>query len=269
MAVTFEAASGLLAEVGQADSLALASQALPHGAYTTLRTYRGGRVLRLADHVRRLEESVALEGQAAALDEETLRRAVAQALHLTHHPESRIRVTFAPPRLFVSIEPFVPMPERLHRQGVVCVTLPLQRENPRAKDTHFIATAAEAYGTLPAGAHEGLLTGQDGAILEGLSSNFFGIKDGVLSTEESRALPGITRALVLEVAAGVLPVSRLAVRSQDLPTLAEAFITSASRGILPVVRVDEVRIGDGHPGPTTRELMRRFEELIEREAEPL
>jgi branched-chain amino acid aminotransferase len=170
--------------------------------------------------------------------------------------------------VFVSVEPFLPVPEHL-RVGVVCVTLRIRRKNPGAKDTHFIATAAMAYGTLPPGAHEGLLVGEDGAILEGLSSNFFGIKDGVLLTEEGRVLPGITRNLVLEVAAGVVPVSLVAVRSQDLPTLAEAFITSASRGILPVVRVDGVVIGEGHPGPTTRELARRFEDLIEREAEPL
>ena len=49
----------------------------------------------------------------------------------------------------------------------------------------------------------------------------------------------------------------------------EAFLTSASRGVLPVVRVDQVQIGNGRPGPVTRELRRRFDELVEREAEPL
>ncbi len=266
MTVTFEFASGRLVELGRAESLALASLALPDGAYTTFRTYHGGRVLRFADHVRRLEETVALEGQAAVLEKEAVQRAVAQALDLTRYPESRLRITFAPPRLFVSIEPFAPLPERCHREGVACVTLPLHRENPRAKDTRFIATAASVYGKLPPGVHEGLLVSDDGAILEGLSSNFFGIRDGVLMTEEGDVLPGITRGVVLEVAAGVLPVSRVAVRSEDLAALAEAFITSASRGILPVVRIDEVAVGHGRPGPLTRELMTRLDALIEREA---
>lgn len=267
MTVTFELASGRLLELGWAQSLALASLALPDGAYTTFRTYHGGRVLRLADHVHRLEETVALEGQAAALEKKAVRRAVAQALDLARYPESRLRVTFAPPRLFVSIEPFAPLPERCYREGVACVTLPLRRENPRAKDTRFIATAAGVYGKLPPGVHEGLLVGEDGAILEGLSSNFFGIRDGVLMTEEGDVLPGITREVVLEVATGVVPESRIAVHTGEIAALAEAFITSASRGILPVVRIDEATIGDGRPGPLTRELTTRLDALIERETE--
>ncbi len=266
--LSFELASGQLLPLGQAESLSMASQALPHGAYTTLRTYRG-RILRIADHVRRLEESVALEGRPASLEAERVRRAVSLALRLGAHPESRLRLTFAPPRLFVSIEPFAPPSNDLYQQGVTVVTLPWRRENPGAKDTRFIATAKDAYDRLPTGVHEGLLVADDGAILEGLTSNFFFVRDGVLHTQEGGVLPGITRGLVLEVAAGVLPVSWAPVRFSDLATLGEAFITSASRGILPVVRIDEVRIGDGSPGPTTRELAHRFEELIAREAESL
>jgi len=51
--------------------------------------------------------------------------------------------------------------------------------------------------------------------------------------------------------------------------VSEAFLTSVSRGVLPVVKVDETTIGDGRPGPFTRELGRRLEALVEREAQPL
>ena len=69
---------------------------------------------------------------------------------------------------------------------------------------------------------------EDGAILEGLSSNFFGLVGGALHTEEERVLAGLTRSMVLEIAADLLPgargaAQRAAVRAQ------EAFITSASR----------------------------------------
>jgi branched-chain amino acid aminotransferase len=119
------------------------------------------------------------------------------------------------------------------------------------------------------GRHEGLLVGEDGALLEGLSSNFFAIREGILHTEEERALAGLTRALVLEVARPVVPLATTAVRLDQLGEVTEGFITSASRGILPVVHVDEVRIGTGRPGPLTRELRERFEEQVAREAEPL
>ena len=269
MVRAFEITNGEARETDPAGDLAQASARLPHGAYTTLRTYGPERVVRLGQHVRRLEESAALQGQPAPIDQAGLRSGLAAALRVAGHAESRIRVTYAPPRLFAAVEPFEPLAPAVYEVGVVCVTLSLRRENPQAKDTRFLATAREAYGTLPAGRHEGLLIGEDGAVLEGLSSNFFAVREGILHTEEERALFGVTRSLVLEVARSVLPLATTAVRVEQLGELSESFLTSTSRGILPVVRIDEVRIGTGRPGPLTRELCRRFEELVGREAEPL
>jgi branched-chain amino acid aminotransferase len=169
----------------------------------------------------------------------------------------------------VSVEPFEPVPPALYRDGVACLTFPFQRENPHAKDTRFIATAAGAYGTLPPGVHEGLLLGDDGSLLEGLSSNFFAVRKGVLQTEEERVLLGVTRALVLEAAEGLLPVERVAVRKAQLGETAEAFLTSVSRGVLPVVRIDAITLGNGRPGPHTRAVMAAFDDLVRREAQPV
>ncbi len=208
---TYEAGSEGLRLVGRHASLAASSSELPEGAYTTLRTYGGRGVVRLDQHLCRLEESVTLQGRPGAIDPSAARRAIGATLDAADHPESRLRITFAPPRLFMAIEPFTPLPKRLYEQGVACVTLDLRRENPRVKDTRFIATAQGAYGRLPAGVEEGLIVGEDGALLEGLSSNFFAVIDGFLRTEEERALAGVTRSLVLEVAGGLVPVERRAV----------------------------------------------------------
>lgn len=266
MVITFETTDGVARFLEASANMAEASSRLPHGAYTTLRTYGGRRVVRLGQHARRLEESIRLQGLQASIDEAELRRALAEALQATGHPESRLRVSFAPPRLFVSVEPFEPLPEALYRDGVACVTLPLRRVDPRSKDTRFLADSGAAYGRLPAGVHEGLMVGDDGAILEGLSSNFFAVREGTLHTEEAKALPGVTRSLVLEVAHGLVRCSGVALRTAQLGELSECFITSVSRGILPVARIDGAVIGGGNPGPVTGELARRFSELVEREA---
>jgi branched-chain amino acid aminotransferase len=217
--------------------------------------------------VARLNNSVARLGEKQALDEASARRAVAAALEATAHPESRLRLTFAPPRFFLSVEPYVPLDDALYQEGVACVTVRVRRADPLTKDTRFAATAAATYQTLPPRAHEGLLVGEDGSLLEGLSSNFFAVRDGRLYTEETRALPGVTRSLVLELALGILPVSTTAVRLADLPSVSECFVTSVSRGILPVVSIDGQTVGAGSPGPVTHELMARFANLIDREAE--
>ena len=277
MAGTWELRDGRITFRGDSPSLAAASQALPPGAYTTLRTYQGDRVVRLAQHVQRLIDSVRIQGHAASLAEADVRRLIAAALAGMQHPQSRVpsdsrrradfrlRLTFAPPSLFVSVEPLEPPPESLYRNGVWCVTLPLRRVHPAAKDTNFIATASAAYQALPPGAHEGLMVTDDGSILEGLSSNFFAVMDGVLHTEEQRALHGITRSIVLEVAQGLVPMSLTPVRASDLPRVAECFLTSVSRAILPVTRIDEVAVGRA-PGPVTGTLMRRFDGTVNLEA---
>jgi branched-subunit amino acid aminotransferase/4-amino-4-deoxychorismate lyase len=242
-----------------------AADAVPAGAYTTLRTYERTRVLRLADHVRRLEESARLQGREGPLDRASVRAAVAEALDRTGHAESRLRLTWAPPRLFVSVEPFTPPAEALYREGARCVTVPVRRDNPHAKDTRFIDTAGRAYAALPPGVHEGLMVAEDGTILEGLSSNFFAIAGGRLYTEEDRVLAGLTRSLVLEVAG--LPRAPRGLRVDELPSADECFVTSASRGVLPVVAIDGVTIGVGTPGPATLGIRARFEAAVAREAE--
>jgi len=138
------------------------------------------------------------------------------------------------------------------------VTVPLRREKAQSKDTRFLSSAQGAYRALPRGVHEGLLLGEDGALLEGLSSNVFAVMDGVLRTEEARALHGTTRGLVLELARGVVPISFEPIRKADLGRAAEMFLTSVSREVLGVVRVDEVTIGRGKPGSLARDLRKRY-----------
>jgi branched-chain amino acid aminotransferase len=256
--------AGALEPLGLSPDMATASASLPDGAYTTIRTYGGRGILRLHDHVVRLARSA-----GAPLDGAELRAALAAALDATSFPESRLRVTFTPPRLIVSIEPFTPPDPRLYEDGVRCATVPVHRDRPQAKDTRFIATATSVYRVLPPGIHEGLLLAGDGAILEGLSSNFFAVLDGTLHTEDARALPGVTREVALDVARDLLPVELTAVTMADLPRVRECFITSASRGVLPVVAIDEVTIGSGRPGSATAEIRRRFEERVAAEAERL
>ncbi len=270
MVTTFELVDGVdgkAQRMAEHAGMSAASAVLPEGAYTTFRTYHHDRVLRLGQHFRRLEESASLMGQQGVIADEAARRAIAGVIAQMSYDESRFRLTFAPPRLFISVEPFTPYAPALYEAGARCVSVTLHRNMPHAKSTTFIASAADAYRALPADAHEGLMIADDGSVLEGLSSNFFAIDSArVLRTEEARVLIGVTRALVLEVGQGVLPVSLEAVKYDDLPSVRECFITSVSREIMPVVMIDHLTIGDGTPGPITRELMRRFRDLVTREA---
>ncbi len=269
MVQVFELVDGRAVALPPAHSLADASARLPPGSYTTLRTYGASRVLHLERHLDRLVESVALQGQPAGLPEGDLRGLLGGALRAAALPEARVRLTFAPPRLFAAVEPLAPLPEERYRDGVACVSLALRRDNPHAKDTRFIAAAGDAYRALPPGVEEGLMLSADGELLEGLSSNFFAVLGGELRSEADRVLLGVTRSLVLELAAGLLPFVPRPVRLADLPQVSEAFLTSVSREILPVAAIDGRPIGTGRPGPIARELSRLFRERVQYEAQPV
>ena len=268
------AANGALQKLEQPDArpqtLNAASLLLPEGVYTTFRTYAGGKIQPLEGHIRRLEESARLLGQPLALDRERILDALRRAYPLTPGEEARVRLTVdlsrEPGAVYLSLEPLALPTGEDYRRGVRVATCPYRRENPRAKRTAFIRVGEEFRRELPPGTNECLLVGEDGRILEGLSSNFFAWLRGELWTAEQGVLAGLIRARVLEAARALgLPVRLEGLPQTALPELQEAFITSSSRLILPVRQVDEVVVGGGAPGAVTQRLMKVIEEEVRRD----
>lgn len=248
-----------------------ASRRLPPGAYTTFRTYGGNRVLCLGVHLDRLQTSARLLGHNVSLDRKALRRALADVVSLGGFPESRLRVTLALPAgtTFATITPFVPVAESVYRTGVHTVTRTMQRDRPKAKSTAFIAPSRHLKQALPPQVFEVLMCLPNGEILEGLTSSFFAVQDGVLHTAGEGVLEGITRRIVLDIAPRILPVQLVPCRRADLGAVAEAFITSSSREVVPVVEIDGRPVGTGTPGPVTRRLLHRYRAFVRRVAQPL
>ena len=269
--ITFKVTSAGVTPVNVAGAtLDEISRALPEGTYTTMRTYGGARFLDMPHHLTRLADSLRLLDGGVELDETALRRGLADALAATRYPEARVRVTIplAGAPIYISVEPFTPYPPALYRDGVRTITMLMARQNPKAKATSFIAPSRELKSTLPPGIHEVLMVDGRGDILEGFSSNFFGILDGELRTAEEGVLAGVTRGIVLQAAQRVLPLRLAPVNQVDIERLSEAFITSASREVMPVVAINDAMIGGGKPGPLTEAIGRRFAEIVAAESEP-
>lgn len=260
-----------------ARSLDEISLALPAGAYTTLRTYyEGKRTLSFSQHVHRLEESAHLAGYPLRLDEEQVRNALRQILQETEQSgqDWRIRLTLdleqSPGDLYIALEPLVPLPAEAYRQGVRALTCEVQRQNPQAKLTRFIQRAEAVRRSLPPGVHEAIMVSPEGYLLEGLSSNFYAVKEGRLYTAMEGVLAGVTRALVLECAQRLgLPLMGGPAHRQDIPYLEEAFISSSSRGVLPLSHIDEVPLASSRPGSVTRMLMEAYHALLGEKTEPI
>ena len=256
------------------------SVCLPAGAYTTFRTFRGDWVLELAGHLERLQETARLAGCPLQLASSQVRQALRWVVAVFPgqvagaQGDLRLRLTLdleqAPGTLYISAEPLLIPPPEAYTAGVRLVTVPLQRQNPKAKLTGFIAQAGAARQALPEGVHEGLLVDTAGYLLEGLSSNFFAVRDGVLFTAEEGVLDGLTRRLTLACAAELnIPILREPLQRTDLHTIDEAFITSSSRGILPVCAIDAIHLRQACPGEFTSRLARAYAEAVDRRLEKI
>jgi branched-chain amino acid aminotransferase len=244
---------------------------IPAGAYTTFRTYKHWHALHLEDHFRRLEETSQLINGKQLLDGPSIRIVLKQLLQqFDDIPELRVRLTLDlvkfPGDLYIMMEPLHVPSSDLYLNGVKTITTALSRSNPKAKATSFIEKTAELRSKLPEGINESLMVNQQGYILEGLSSNFFAIKNGEIWTNDRDVLSGITRQIVLDEAlAENLVIHYESIQTSDIAGLNEAFITSSSRAVLPVVKIDETIIGAGKPGELSLLLLDRYTKRVEKE----
>ena len=79
-------------------------------------------------------------------------------------------------------------------------------------------------------------------------------------------LEGITRDAVIELArAAGYPVIERTMDRHDVFKADECFLTGTAAEVIPVVECDGRVIGNGQPGPITRELRQRFHTLVREE----
>ncbi len=248
------------------------------GIYEGLRTFDHVRLFGLEAHLDRAQRSMDLLGWERILDRRGLRRALHEALSGSPWPDARVRfdVLAEPARelgstssVLIALSPLVPVPEDHMRLGTVSrLVVDLHRAQPRIKEARFVVDRRIHPGGTRED-YEPIMVDERGRLLEGTSSNIFGVRDGILRTAGADVLEGITCATFLELArARGIPVKLEAIRTDELGRLSEAFLTSSVRSLVPIVRMGEVSIGDGRPGPIGKDLAREYAELVEREARP-
>lgn len=112
------------------------------------------------------------------------------------------------------------------------------------------------------GANEVVFVRRDGEIAEGGSANFFVVRDGRLVTHplDGRILPGVTRRVVLDLAAEAgLEVVERPPRIGERGEWREAFLTGTLATVRGVTVFDDEPVADGRVGPVTRRLVDAYE----------
>ncbi len=266
--------SGLREADYHADSLAAAAEFESRaGVYTVSNTVNRTQTLLFDAHMERLADSARREGIPLKFERQQLRLALRQMIIESGFGDVRFRISVPaaqPQELILSIEPHAPPADMLIQRGVRCNTSSLlARHNPAAKSSDWMHRRRSLETARPASLYETFLLDAQGAILEGLGSNFYAIIDGELRTAGSGVLAGIARQIVIAVCAGIVPMQQIAPTLRDLPRFDEAFLSSSSRGIIPVVEIDGIAIGAGEPGEKTRQLRDAYQRWVAAHLEEL
>jgi len=114
------------------------------------------------------------------------------------------------------------------------------RLNAAAKDSRWATDRmALEKGRLESGAEEVLLISEDRRILEGMTSNFYAVKDGRVITADSNVLRGSVRQAVLKICGKLgIPVDLKAPLEEDAELWEGCFISSTSRLVVDIARLE-------------------------------
>jgi D-alanine transaminase len=176
-----------------------------------------------------------------------------------------------PATVFVSAATFLPLEELRHRGGSAITQPDTRWSRCHLKTVNLLPNVLAKQAAVEADVTEAVFV-RDGFITEGSSTNVFGARDGELFTHptSNHILPGITRAVVLELAAEIgLRVRETPILAAEARDLDEMFITGTTTDVLPIVRLDGRPVAGGVPGPIALLLQERLAERLEGPTRPL
>jgi branched-chain amino acid aminotransferase len=136
--------------------------------------------------------------------------------------------------------------------------------NPRIKSLNYLNNILAKIEGTDAGFFEALMLNHKGEVAECTGDNIFIIKDGLIQTPPTEAgiLEGLTRNHVIQLARDAgHQVRESAMVRDDIYTAQECFLTGTAAEVIAVISLDGHTIGNGSPGPITRDLMARFRQL--------
>ena len=246
-----------------------------HAAYEVTAVYNG-KLIDADGHLARLERTLAGIAIPMAWSGEELIRLHEELLVRNHMSEGLVYLQisagaygfrdFAGPE---EIRPtlFMYTDEReligeLARDGITAITLEDTRWARRDMKTTQLLSQALAYrAAQEAGARTAWMV-EDGLVTEAASANAWIVtSDGKLVTRDltPAILPGITRAAVMKLTEATgLKVEERAFTPNEAKSATEAFTTSSGAIIAPITAIDDVTIGEGRPGPVTRQIQKAY-----------
>jgi branched-chain amino acid aminotransferase len=116
---------------------------------------------------------------------------------------------------------------------------------------------------------EGIALDEAGYVSEGSGENLFVVRDRKVLTPPLGAsvLPGITRDTIVKIAGQLgIPVVETIIPRELLYIADEVFFTGTAAEVTPIRSVDRIPVGQGHRGPITERIQKRFFSIVNGDA---
>lgn len=176
------------------------------------------------------------------------------------------------PQVFMIADRLQLVSPRVREQGAKVIIAATRRLgpdglDPRIKSLNYLNHVLARMEASHAGADEAILLNSAGRVAEGSADNIFILRHGELLTPPviEGALDGITRAVVLELAAHLgIPAKEQPLAPYDLHTAEECFLTGTGAELIPVGWVNGRSVSHC-PGLVFQRLAAAFHDLVNSE----
>lgn len=232
-----------------------------------------GKVLFLDEHIARFKNSAKELGLRLNYSDEEIKKQIEQLMHKNNLPFSGIKMmltggyskdafSLAEPNLFITQHVFS-IDKEAQMNGIKVITVNHQRQLSNIKTTDYLMAIMLLPKMKSEGAQDILYYNAE-SITECPRSNIFIInQENEILTPEKNMLSGITRAKILEFRQKGYVIKVRDIALEEVYQAKEAFMSSTTKNILPITAIDDYVIGDGKPGPLTKDLIGEFDKLIQ------
>ncbi|KAB2661325.1 MAG: branched-chain-amino-acid transaminase [Verrucomicrobia bacterium] len=260
------------------------------GIFEGIRAYNG-RVFRLKEHVDRLFYSAKAILLTLPLTHEQFMKATIETCRRNRLSEGYIRLVVTRgvgtlglnpnkckhPSVIIIADKIQLYPPEYYDKGLTIITVPTTRNlhsalNPAIKSLNYLNNILAKIEANNGGCEEAIMLNSEGYVAECTGDNLFLVKGRQLLTPplSAGALYGITRNVGIEIARSMgLEVLEPNLTRYDVFNADECFLTGTGAEVVPVVKVDGRIIGTGTPGPITREVVQRYQQLVHSSGEPI
>lgn len=253
------------------------------GIFEGIRIY-GRKVFKLDEHLDRLYHGATYLGYEMHLSKAEMRAIVLDTCKQADIADGYIRLNVTrgtglgldpknidrTPSVMVGVSTLALYPQEAYETGLSMITcsfrvIPADCLDPRLKCIgRYASNILAKMEANRAGVGEGLMLNHQGQIAECTGDNIFLIRGKTIRTPHPSCgiLEGITRNTAMDLAreAGY-QVEETFLTPIDIFTADEVFLTGTAAEVIPGVKLDGKLIGDGTPGPITKDIIARYRAL--------